>query len=82
MEKITTLEQAIALREINDRFFHVMEKILDSGPSAGDKVLIRKPRKFVAQPTNKDQMLFFNDNGRKMEVFYTESGPAKIEINF
>ena len=76
--KITTIEQALALPEISDPFFDVTIEILPSG----EKVMHRKPRLFVPMPTDGDQILFFVDNGRSMQVVYTETGPAKTEVRY
>ena len=76
---ITTIEDAQALPEVDGIYFDNETEILASG----ETVIHRKPRKFVPQPISGNQILFFRDqDGRPMQVCYTESGPAKYECHF
>lgn len=82
--KVTTLEQARALPEVQHAFCDYTKRILqhddpEHGP-AGTTVIERVVRPYFPMPTHGDQLLFFTDaDGRLMQVCYTADGPAKAE---
>jgi hypothetical protein len=83
--KITTVEQARALPEVRGAFWDERRRILDQDELGvgrrGDTVIERVVRPFVPTPTDGDQILwFFDADGRRMQVVYTQDGPAKCEL--
>jgi hypothetical protein len=76
--KITTVEQARALPEVDGSFYDLVKRL---DPETHTLVVERVVRPFVPQPTDGDQILLFIDtDGRRMQVVYTKDGPAKTEF--
>ena len=81
--RVTTLKQARALPEVRGAFFDERRRILEQDEPGlgrrGDTIIEREVRPFVPMPT--DQILWFlDDDGRRMQVVYTQDGPAKCEL--
>lgn len=80
--KVTTLEQARALPEVESVFFDLRRTLLERDEPGvgkrGDTIIERVPRQICAHPVDGDQILLFVDSdGRPMQVTYTAEGPAK-----
>ena len=75
MQKVTTMEQARALPMAPDED----ELYLDE---KGNTVRRRVTPKFYPRCADPDQILFFGEeDGRLMQIVYTEHGPAKREFH-
>lgn len=78
MKKVTTVYQARLLPEIDDPYFERSSRI---DPVTHHTIIEQVARPFSAAPIDGDSILLFIDSdGRRMQVVYTNEGPAKIML--
>lgn len=73
---VKTLEQAIALPEIQSEFWEESRETLPDGTT----VVHRKARPFSPIGVSGDDIILFTDERGAWKVVMTENGPAKVRF--